>query len=285
MAADAGERTAALRDLRRGIVRAARAKIGRPGEWHHVAAKVTFLGIQESNALGNLGRSMKAGDAISDNPRDLGWCKLAVRWQNPFSILIKLADNPWADVRAPIVELLFELVLDDRALFFHDDDLFESLGKAPDPLAFERPGHRDFVNAYTDVRGMHVVNPEIVEGLAHIKIGFAGGHNAETWPRAIDDHTVEAVCASKSECCVKLVSVQSIFLIERLVWPTDIESSWRHLKIIGLFELKPRRADLYRGRAIDGLGDGLESDPATRIARHRPAIEAEVEQLLHSGRV
>src|SRR4029077_9523603 len=84
---------------------------------------------------------------------------------------------------------------------------------------------------------------------------------------------------------VELVSVQSIFLIERLVGPTDIESPWRHLKIIGRYDLKPRRADLYRGRAVDGLGDGLECDPATRIARHSPAIEAEIEQFLHSGRV
>ena len=74
MAADAGERTAAVRDLCRGIVRAARAKIGRPGEWHHVAAELTFLGIQESDALGNLGRGVKAGDAVGNNPRYLGWC-------------------------------------------------------------------------------------------------------------------------------------------------------------------------------------------------------------------
>src|SRR4029077_16105040 len=67
--------------------------------------------------------------------------------------------------------------------------------------------------------------------------------------------------------------------------PTDIESPWRHLKIIGRYDLKPRRADLYRGRAVDGLGASLECDPATRIARHSPAIEAEIEQFLHSGGV
>src|ERR1700738_971248 len=246
MAADAGERTAALRDLRRGIVRAARAKIGRPGEWHHIAAELTFLGIQESNTLGNLGRSMKAGDPISDNPRDLGWCQLAVRRQNPFPILIKLADNTWADVCAPIVKLLFELVLDDCALFFHDEDLFEALGKAPDPLRFKRPGHRHFVKTYTDTRSKGVVDSEIVEGLTHVKIGFAGGHNAETRPRAVDDDTVEAVCASKGECRVELVSVQSIFLVERLIRPADIEPPWRHLKIVGLYVLEPLGAEFAR---------------------------------------
>jgi hypothetical protein len=74
MAADAGERSAAFGHPCRGIVRAARAKIGRPGEWHDVAADLTFLSLQEGNALGNPGRSIKAGDAIRDNPRDLGWC-------------------------------------------------------------------------------------------------------------------------------------------------------------------------------------------------------------------
>ena len=132
---------------------------------------------------------------------------------------------------------------------------------------------------------MRVVDPEIVEGLAHVEIGFAGGHNAETRPRAVDDHTVEAVCASKGECRVELVSVQSIFLVERLIRPADIEPPWRHLKIVGLYDLEPLRADFDRSGAVDGLGNGLESYPATRIARHRPAIESEIEQLLYSGRV
>ena len=126
------------------------------------------------------------------------------------------------------------MVFDDCALFFDDEDLFEALGEAPDALALERPGHRHFVKTYADVRGMRLVDSEIVEGLAHVKIGFAGGHNAETRPRAVDDHTVEMVRSSEGECSVKLVSVQSIFLVERLIGPADIEPSWRHLEIVGL---------------------------------------------------
>src|SRR5438132_98389 len=228
---------------------------------------------------------MKAGDAIRDNARDLGWCELAVRRQNPVPTLIKLADNPWADVRPPIVKLLFQLVLDDCALFLHDEDLLESFGKAPDPLAFKRPGHRHFVKTYTDFRGMRVVDPEIVEGLAHVEIGFAGGHNSEARARAIYDDTVEVVSAGKGERRVKLVSVESIFLVERLIRPADIEPPWRHLEIVRVLDLEPLRADLDRRGAVDGLGDGLEGDPATRVARHRPAIEAEIEQFLYSGGV
>src|SRR5262249_49969602 len=74
MAADASERAAALRHLSRGVMRAARAKVGRSGEWHHVATELRFLSLEESNALGNSGRGMKAGDALGNNLRDLRRC-------------------------------------------------------------------------------------------------------------------------------------------------------------------------------------------------------------------
>ena len=40
-----------------------------------------------------------------------------------------------------------------------------------------------------------------------------------------------------------------------------------------------------RGRAVHGLGDRLQRDPAAGIARHRPAVEAEIENFLYPGRV
>ena len=44
-------------------------------------------------------------------------------------------------------------------------------------------------------------------------------------------------------------------------------------------------ADLDGGRAVDGVGEALEADPAARVARERAAVEAEVEVLLHARRV
>src|SRR3546814_7940650 len=40
-----------------------------------------------------------------------------------------------------------------------------------------------------------------------------------------------------------------------------------------------------RGRAFDRLRHHLEGGPAAGIARERPAIDAEIEEFLHPGRV
>ena len=45
------------------------------------------------------------------------------------------------------------------------------------------------------------------------------------------------------------------------------------------------RIDVHRRRAFDRVGDALEADPAARVARHRPAVQAEVEDLLHRRRI
>ena len=200
-------------------------------------------------------------------------------------IFVEFADDPRAHVLAPVIELLLELVLDDRALFFDDEDFVEPLGEMADALAFERPRHRHFVEADPDFGGVRLVDPEIVQGLAHVEIGFAGGDDAKARVRAVDDDAVEPIGAGKGESSVELVLVQPVFLFERLVGPADIEPAGRHLEILGENDTGPFGSDVDRGRAIDRLGNRLERDPAAGVARHRPAIEAEIEDLLHPGRV
>ena len=162
------------------------------------------------------GDGMKAGDALRDDPRDLRRRQLADRRQDPVAVFVELADDPRAHILAPIVELLLELVLDDRAFFLDDQDFFEPLGEMADALAFERPRHRDLVEAKADLGGMRVVDPEIVERLAHVEIGFAGRDDAEARARTVDDDAVEPIGAGKGKCRVELVFVQPVFLIERL---------------------------------------------------------------------
>ncbi len=266
-------------------MRAARAEIGRARERHDVAAELALLGFEKGEPLGDARRGMKAGDALGDHPGDLGRRQFAVGWQDPVAILVELADHPRAHVLAPIVELLLELVFDDRALLLDDQDLLEPLGEMADALALERPGHRHLVEADADIGGMRLVDPQIVQRLAHVEIGFAGGDDAKARIRAVDDNAVEPIGAGKGQCRIELVFVQPVFLFERLVGPADVEAARRHLEILRQHDVGAFRRDVDRGRAVDRLGDRLERDPAPRIARHRPAIEAEIEDILDAGRV
>ena len=63
--------------------------------------------------------------------------------QQPLAALVLLADDEWPALRLPVVELLLELALDEAALFFDDDDLFEAFGEPADRLGLERPAHAD----------------------------------------------------------------------------------------------------------------------------------------------
>ncbi len=190
MAAYARERAAALRNFGGGIMRAARAEIGRTAERHDIAAQLLFLRLEKGEPFGNPRRRVKAGNALRDDAGDLSRCQLAVRRQYPVAVFVELADDARPDVFTPIVELLLELILDDGAFFLDDEDFLEPLGKLTDALAFQRPGHRNLVQAEADLRRMRVVNPEIVERLAHIKVGFAGSDDTEARPGTVDDNSV-----------------------------------------------------------------------------------------------
>src|SRR3984893_5588646 len=190
MAAYARQRSAALRDFGGRVVRAARAEIRRTAERHDIAAQLPFLGLEKGEPFGNPRRSVKAGNALGYDPGDLSRCQLAVRRQYPVAVFVELADDARANVFTPIVELLLELILDDGSFLLDDEDFLESLGKMPDAFAFQPQSHRDSVPAEADLRGMRVVNPEIVERLAHIKVGFAGSDDTETRPGTVDDDPV-----------------------------------------------------------------------------------------------
>src|ERR1700745_2977255 len=74
MAAYARERAAAFRHLRGGIVRTARAEIGRAGEGPHIAAELTFLCFEKSEPLSDARRGMKAGNAVGDDASNACRC-------------------------------------------------------------------------------------------------------------------------------------------------------------------------------------------------------------------
>src|SRR5271155_1089230 len=132
---------------------------------------------------------------------------------------------------------------------------------------------------------MRVVNPEIVERLTHVEVGFAGGDDAEPRPGTVDDDAVQPIGAGESQCRVELVFMKPEFLIERLIGPANIQSAGWHLELLGEHDLGALRADLDRGRTVHRLCDRLKGYPTPGVARHGPTIEAEIEDFLHSRRV
>ena len=145
---------------------------GQPEQNHGVRSSVTLgFASAASFALIQSTRAFSCSDWRGSRPsrsircaitraiiarRELGERRqepVAVR-THPFALLVELADDARADVVAPVVELLLQLVLDDLPLFLDDEDLVQALGELAHALRLERPRHRDLVDADADVGGV-----------------------------------------------------------------------------------------------------------------------------------
>jgi len=132
-------------------------------------------------------------------------------------------------------------------------------------FAFERPGHAHLVDPDADFRRHALVDPEIVERLAHVEIGLAGRDDAEARTRTVEHDLVEPVCAREGKRRIGLVAVEAVFLDVPVVRPADVEPARRHLEIVGGDDRHAMRIDMDGGRCVHRVGDALHRDPAARI--------------------
>ena len=293
VAADAGDRPGALGHLGRAVVGAAGAVMGdslrrqpRPGQG-------SLLGVEEGQACANPVRSVETADAGGDHPRDHRRRQVAGSRQlpsavgtRPLPLLVELADHPRADVLLPVVELFLQLVFEELALLLDHQDLVEAFGEFTHALRFERPHHADLVQADADVGSLLLVDAEILQRLSDVEIALARRDDAEPRLRRIDHAAVELVHPAVGEGGVELVVHQPFFLHQRRVGPAQVEPAFgqRELGFGRNPGLDPVGIDVDRGGGLDGVGQRLEGDPATGIARHREAVQAVLEVVLDAGR-
>ena len=80
----------------------------------------------------------------------LGMAPLATTLVTRF---VKLAHHGRAHIGAPVVQLFFELVFNDLALFFHHQNFLQTLRKVARDAGFQRPHHVDLVQADAQAAG------------------------------------------------------------------------------------------------------------------------------------
>ncbi len=296
MAADARHGAAALRNLRRGVVRAAGAEVGQAARHDARPGEGLVLGFQVSDAL-VITRSHSLVEpelrqAARERPGDQRGRQLVMRGQQPVARRLAFGDRPLAvvveladDARrahafAPVVQLFLDLVFDDLALFLDHEDLFEPFGELARPLRLERPGHRHLVETDAGLRGDALVDAEVGEGLQGVAEGFAGGDDAEACPRAVPDDAVEPVRPAIGERRIDLVVEQTRLLLEKSVRPADVEAARRHGEVGRHDDLHALRIDLHHGARLDHVGHALECHPAAGETRHGEPVQAEIEIFL-----
>ncbi len=177
-----------------------------------------------------------------------------------------------------------DLILEQRALLLDHDDEIESAGEIAHGDRVERPDHADFEQAQAERRAV-VVEAEIAERLQEILPRLAGRDDADARVRAVADHAVEFIRAGVGERRRELVVVEPLLLHERHVDRTGADSARRFARPLGNDDRGRVRADIDRAAALGDVGDDFHPDPAAGKARHRDAVQAEVDQLLGVRRI
>ena len=196
----------------------------------------------------------------------------------------ELADHAGPHVRAPVVQLFFELVLDHLALFFDHQNLLQARGELARQLRFERPHHAHLVQANADLAAGFVVQAQVQQGLARVVVGLAAGHDAETVVRPLDHVVVQPVGADVGQRGVPLVVHQPRFLLQRRIGPANVQAARRHLKVGWHDDLDALRVDGDRGARLDDFLNRLQARPHAREAAQRERVNAQIQNLLHVRR-
>ena len=152
--------------------------------------------------------------------------------------------------------------------------------------AADRPRAADLVEAQAEIVALDLVEAEFVERLADVEIALADRDDADRGrASARADHAVELVRPHEGQHGVALEVVQARFLAENGVAQPDVEAARRHGEIVGDDDLDAVEAAVDHGGRFDRLVHAFERGPGAGEARHRPAVEAVIDDLLHARRV
>ncbi len=284
MAADARIGAHALRHHGRGIVRAAGAEIG------NALGDILGLGQHALRLLQAVDAVLEAfvahivEQALADADRNLVGIERALDRKQPVAALVLLADA--GRLVGGAVELLAHLHLDQRALLLHHDDEIETVGERLEIAPADRPRTADLVEPQPQRVAPDLVDAELVERLAHVEIGLAGGDDPDLGRAAArGDVAVELVGLHEGQHGVALVVVQPRLHPQDAVAQPDVEATLRHVEIVRDHDVDPLQAAVHHGGRFDRLVHAFERHPGAGEARHRPAIEAVIDDLLHARRV
>ena len=286
VAADAGRHDAAVRRHGGAVVRAAGAEPGGAGRGGQLGAGVDLVEALEP-VFGGLDAGLAAQALEQRADDDVGF-ELAVVGQELFFFLVELADDA-RRVGAAVEHLLGEH-LEEGALFFDHEDLFEAFGELAHDGRFHREQHAHLEHADAVAAQRVGVEAHLEEGLHEVVVGLARRHDAEPGIRVLEDDVVEIVLAGVALGDFEAAGVERLLHLEGLDAHVHAEVHVRRELLaveheVGGDEVEARGVDAGGAGAVGHVGDDLHADPQAGQARHVVAVQAQVEDFLDVGRV
>ena len=273
VAADAGQRALTFRCLGGGVVRAAGAEIGAALDRRDVCGGFAGLIAEEGECGADPVSVVEMLQARGDHVGDDAGGKFVVGAQQPFAALVMLANHARADGLAPVVELPFQLMLDEFALFLDHQHFIQAFGKGTDAIGLQRPRHANLVDLQANVSGDAGIDAQFIQCLHRVGKGLAGRHDADAGFRRIPHHPVNAVGLGKGHGGKALVALQAGVFLAPDVARADVDAA------IGEFERGDDDGAIFArqidgGTGFDRIGRGLETDPSAGKTAHGDAEQA-----------
>src|SRR5206468_10218340 len=140
---------------------------------------------------------IKSKQALGQRTCQRGDGKLGSKGQEALVVVVHLADDAWADVVAPVEQLLLNLIFDNLAALLDDENFLKANGEIAHAFRLQRPGHADLVKAKADLGGDLLGNPEFTQRLTDVLVAFARRHDAVAGVRRIHGDAVDLVGTRK----------------------------------------------------------------------------------------
>ncbi|ESS36882.1 hypothetical protein P355_1630 [Burkholderia cenocepacia KC-01] len=278
MATDAGLRDRAFRHLRRRVVRAARAEIRRA--LHRVGLVRQDLRRDEiDHALAPVERRLVPREPCREHRQDARRTQLAELGQQARTGRVVLAEHARAGAFGAVVQVVLDLLLDDRALLLDHQHFGEPVDEGFDARHFERIRQADLVDPHAGRVEIGDRQVEAAQRFHQVEVRLAAGDDADVRLRARRDPLVDAVGTREMAHRVELRRETRLDREARQVGPTIVQAARRRREA---FRRRPARLQCIEvdGRArLDRFRDRLEADPRARVARQRPAVQAEFEHV------
>ena len=165
VAADAGQRLRANWHHGAGVVWAARTEGWDARRFSARAFQRSFFVFDELEACFNNPGCIKLGDASGNHARNHCWRELTRSRKQPcrtrhlpLAVFVVFADHAWAHIVTPVIELLFHLVFDELAFFFHHQNFIQPHRKFAHRSRLQRPWHADLHQPNADLGGVALVD-------------------------------------------------------------------------------------------------------------------------------
>ena len=285
--ADARIGARALGQFGRAVVRASSAEIGQAaGDLGRIVRRFGLCNGAQAR-LHTLGAAPLFDQHLAQHFGHMHGLKTKPRRKQLFAppVLPIVALVPAIDAPTPpvIKDRFLDLHLDQLALFLDHDDQLKTFGKFVERLHVQRPNLTHLVGRDAQPFGLGLVDIEQFQRMGQIQPVLAGRHKSDLGPGFAPDASVNLVGPRKRLGGKAFVVNHAGFLRDTIIDQPDVQPPFGHWKVRHIQGDTVRPPIHHRGNLYRVLHQ-FQPGPNTRKPRQTIAINAEIQDFLHTGR-